>query len=279
MADIEIQYAFPDHRLFDVVPAYLEVSVAGDDAVRDLLPPDMGSIRIALSGGWANGRTPDAMEPIAEQAQLSGPTDRADWIEGKGTVFCVGLHPLAWRSLIGAPAHTLANKAVPLSVIWPQVAPAFLARLSSCASFEERVAVANHVFLSMERARLPAGLAGHIAAIRLALADPDCGTVEEMAQRVRVNGAKLLRVSRAAFGFPPKALIRRERFRRMLHRVDAHSYEDWRSFIESQYVDQSHLIRDFSDFLGMSPSRYMALDRPLVAAAFRAFWAMVGAKP
>ena len=116
-------------------------------------------------------------------------------------------------------------------------------------------------------------------AIRLALGDPDCGSTEELAARTGVSRRKLERIAGACFGFPPKMLIRRERFRRMLHRADAMSYSQWRDFLDLQYVDQSHMIRDFNYFMGMPPSRYFALERPFVSAAFQAFWAMLGIKP
>jgi AraC-like DNA-binding protein len=122
-------------------------------------------------------------------------------------------------------------------------------------------------------------LPGVIMAIRMALADPDCATVEQLSERTGLNQPRLLRLCKACFGFAPKILIRRARFLRMLHRIDAHSYENWSDFIDSQYVDQSHLIRDFRAFIGMAPSRYMALERPYVAAAFAAFRAMMGETP
>jgi len=40
--------------------------------------------------------------------------------------------------------------------------------------------------------------------------------------------------------------------------------------MDAQYHDQAHFNRDFHDFMGMSPSNYLALPRPISRAAVRA---------
>ena len=63
---------------------------------------------------------------------------------------------------------------------------------------------------------------------------------------------------------------------RMLGTLHARPYEQWADFIDPQYVDQSHMIRDFQYFLGMSPSRYFAQDRPILKAATKGRAALMG---
>ena len=199
---------------------------------------------------------------------LSGPTSHARWLSGKGGKgFAVGLQPLAWPCLFAAKASQFAEIDTPLEALWVTDTGALVAQLITCPDFESRVEAVNH-FLLAKRGHADADLAAQLAAVRLALADPECASVEELAARAGMSQSRLLRLTMATYGFTPKLLIRKERFRRMLHRADFLSYENWREFIEQQYVDQSHLIRDFKRFLGLAPSQYMALERPFVAAGF-----------
>lgn len=95
------------------------------------------------------------------------------------------------------------------------------------------------------------------------LADPNMMSVEQLCSATSISNARLIRLCRRAFGASPKQLLRRARFQRMLAALEVRSYGEWRDFIDPQYVDQSHMIRDFQHFVGMPPSRY--LDTRLAA--------------
>jgi AraC-like DNA-binding protein len=276
-SEVVVRYALPDMGLSDVVAIYLEITVSGEGASQDMLPPEMSSIRMAVSGDWCHGPSQSDLKPARSPKLLFGTSSKAQWVRGqRGTVFCIGLHPLAWPKLLHRKADAYVDKEVPLADIWGAAADRLFDQISACGGFDARVAAVNQALHQQEGRGIRSELAAQIMAIRLAVADPDCGTVEDLAARVGINQAKLARLTKACFGFNPKLLIRRERFRRMLHRADANSYRDWRAFIEAQYVDQSHLIRDFQHFMGLAPSHYMALERPFVAAAFATFRKMMG---
>ena len=50
----------------------------------------------------------------------------------------------------------------------------------------------------------------------------------------------------------------------------------WLSTLDYQYHDQAHFVRDFRRFMGMSPSAYAKLDKPLLIAAARARMEIAG---
>jgi AraC-like DNA-binding protein len=276
--EVKVRYALPDMSLIDVVAIYLEITIAGDEASQDMIPPEMSSIRMAISGDWWHGATQETLRPNLSPNLLFGTSSKAQWAKGQsGTAFCIGLQPLAWPRLLGKKAIDFVDRDVPLASIWGAQADILFDVLQNCSDFEARVAATDQVLIADEGLSVHPSIAEQIMAIRTAIADPDCGSVDDLARRVGVNQAKLARLTRACFGFAPKLLIRRERFRRMLHRADASSYGEWRAFIEGQYVDQSHLIRDFKHFMGLAPSHYMALKRPFVAAAFATFRQLMSA--
>lgn len=64
---------------------------------------------------------------------------------------------------------------------------------------------------------------------------------------------------RQQVGLPPKSAARLIRFHRLLRRLDAHPPPAWRQVAaECGYADQAHLIRDFREFTGDVPTRFLA---------------------
>lgn len=269
MAEATVRYSFSDPRIFDLVAAYGEISVEGLGVVEDLVPPDMTFLSITLHGGWKHEKS-DQPDQLLALATVIGPTSSATRVAGTaGSVFLAGLHPNCWPTWFGCKAAQFADRTVPLAQLLGPAADRLIEEMAASGSFEDRVAIMNRTFLELPRQKMADGLAARIMALRLALADPDCATVAELAKRVGLSPTQLSRLALTCFGFTPKLLLRIARFRRMLHFSDFHSYAQWRDFLEGQYVDQSHLIRDFQDFLGLSPSAYFSLERPFVAAAFK----------
>ena len=73
-----------------------------------------------------------------------------------------------------------------------------------------------------------------------------------------VSPRQLERRFRAAVGVPPKALARVLRFQAVLQAVGAGA-GDWAGLaLDHGYFDQPHLIRDFQELSGESPSRLLA---------------------
>ena len=273
----EVRYAFASAPLQDAIVAYLEIEISDGGRQEDLLPPDWASIRLAVVGGWEQGEDYHNLIPIGDASRLYGMSGRAQWVRGGvGLAFCIGFYPTGWTSLFGRNAHALADRSIPLAEKMGDDAQLLLAHVRECRDFNERVAAANG-FFEMLRARSKTTVqVQELSAIRAALADPACATVEQLAERVGMSQSRLVRLTKASYGFTPKFLIRRDRFLRMLHKMEARPYGEWRHFIEEQFVDQSHLIRDFNFFMGMSPTRYLALDRPFLNAAKESLRRMMG---
>jgi AraC-like DNA-binding protein len=64
---------------------------------------------------------------------------------------------------------------------------------------------------------------------------------------------------RDATGVGPRSFRRLLRFQRLTARLDGQSAPDWAGLAhDSGYCDQSHLIREFREFAGMTPTEYLA---------------------
>ncbi len=266
---VTVRYCFPHPELFALVPAMASIANSGDAPILDMAPPDTAMIMVSLSGVVRFGAEPTGLRKGAEAAILHGASSHARWLEGgRGDMFAIALHPLAWPLWFARRADDFADASVPLSMLLGDQAALLTTALAGAEDFAVRAEIANAWLKALPQHEIAPALSSQIMAVRMGLSDPDCASVEALAARAALSPSQLSRLTRSAFGFTPKLLIQRERFRRMLHHADASSYDRWRDFIEGQYVDQSHLIRDFQRFLGLSPSRYFALERPVVAAAF-----------
>lgn len=79
---------------------------------------------------------------------------------------------------------------------------------------------------------------------------------------LHVSERHLLRVFRDAFGFGPKAFARSLRFLNAVDMADRIPGTDWAGIAaESGYFDQSHMIRDFRRFTGLTPACVLAERR------------------
>lgn len=256
---------------------YWEVATTVDGPVLDQLHPDYANIRFKLAGDWAYGSTPSRMVPVTDFATLTGPTSQGQWAQvEQGHGFNITLLPLAWLRLFDADASRWHNSIRPLSALLGKEATRLSDAMQAADSFEARVATADAFFTAKWHATRPHPREAELAAIGAALLDPDCATVEELGRRADLPYHSLSRLTKRSYGLLPKQLLRRERFLRMLRTMEIRSYREWQDFLDPQYVDQSHMIRDFRYFLGLSPSRYFRLERPMLEsslAAMQALWA------
>ena len=268
--DVAIRFAQPHERLRAFIPAYWDIIVTGEGAVEDLLRPEWTAIRLVSKGSAAFGPSLGSMVPREEPAFIHGVATHAQWVRAsEGSVFSIPVFPMGWHRLLGARASKFANTIRPLTDVLGVEADRLLAMVKAADSLEGRVAAADAFFLERLDASKRTNVSDLIEAVSLAVADPDCATVAELAERAKLSQPQLARLCLAHFGFTPKKLIRRERFLRMLHSMQGMSVGEWPHFLDPQYTDQSHMIRDFKHFIGMAPTRYFAMERPFLAAVFK----------
>lgn len=292
---IRVRFALPSEALRPFVTTYylIEAQTAfGAPVIEDYLHPEWPNLRF-LPENWvasAIGNEPMRQSPAFA---VSGPTtkatrfrigaaamDGADMGPGGQGNWGIGLLPLGWAKFIGAPADAYADRFADgntdaafehlraLGTILP-------ARLKNDdGDFDRAVAtIEAHLSRVLDR-EVPHER--QITAINSALIDPEIASAGELADRVGINLRTLERLSRRAFGFPPKILLRRQRFLRSLSQFMLDPSLKWLSALDYQYHDQAHFVRDFRRFMGMTPSQYARLDKPILIAAAKARMAIAG---
>lgn len=88
-------------------------------------------------------------------------------------------------------------------------------------------------------------------------------TVSKLAANAGVSHKRFIKLFTDAVGFTPKLYLRVTRFQRVLVRIHEMPRVDWGDVVERHgYFDQSHFIRDFRQFSGLTPTGYLIRRGP-----------------
>jgi AraC-like DNA-binding protein len=167
-----------------------------------------------------------------------------------GARFPPGVGP----SLLGVPAHELANMHVPLEAIDARPAASLLREL---AAIEEAAVaapgIARAIAKRLDSHRSPDLAVRHAAAL---LEDPKA-RMGRVAGALGLSERQLQRRFREAVGYAPKTLQRVLRFQRLLGAMKLeHEQPGGLALIAAAtgYSDQAHLTREARELSGLSPS-------------------------
>ncbi len=281
MADVKVRFFQPHEALASYITTYYltEVMANTDERVTDYLHPEWANLR------FIQGVLPLAsigVEKLSETHAFSvtGPTSRAcQFAAGNMRAWGVGLLPLGWARFVGASADLYADRFVDGAA---DEAFAHLRGLGSVLSqvnlvLEQEVGVIDAHFLALLRGSTNEVEHQRIIVAQKALVDSDVSSVLQFSELVGMSPRSTERLSRRAFGFTPKLLLRLQRFLRSLSQFMLDPSMRWIDTLDSQYFDQAHFTRDFTRFMGMSARQYASLGHPILGAAARARMASAGA--
>jgi methylphosphotriester-DNA--protein-cysteine methyltransferase len=92
---------------------------------------------------------------------------------------------------------------------------------------------------------------------------PHKTNVALLAAEAGLSHKKFIKLFTDEVGFTPKVYARVQRFQRVLVRIFQAPEVDWSDVVEQHgYFDQSHFIRDFREFSGLTPTEYLIRQGP-----------------
>jgi transcriptional regulator GlxA family with amidase domain len=162
--------------------------------------------------------------------------------------------PGMWRASLGVAADRVTDQILPLEDLWGSRARELLDRLASASSLEQCAALFERALPPIEKPgrvqRALAWMAGRQGAV----------SIDEVAGQAGFSARQFRRVCLEQTGLTPKFLARVVRFRHALSRV--HRYPgQWAGFaLDCGYYDQAHLINEFRQLSGRTPSAYGMAD-------------------
>lgn len=171
-----------------------------------------------------------------------------------------GVHvflPLATlRRLLGVPMDRLVDQVVPLDTLFGRTARRLGEALVTARSRAERVALLDRA-LSERLAGAPplCRQQRHALDLLRTRADLDIAAV---AREIGWSRKHLATRVRDAVGVGPRSFRRLLRFQRLTAALADERAPDWAGLAhDAGYCDQPHLIREFREFAGVSPSTYL----------------------
>ncbi|MDL2351721.1 MAG: helix-turn-helix domain-containing protein [Pseudomonadota bacterium] len=233
--------------------------------VSDALQPEWAGLRFFQDRGpraWVDGGTPlDNPKFFA-----SGPSSRPIHFNMPRTrMWGIGLLPLGWARFVRQSASDWAN------VICDGAAEPKLASFMPLAETlfdgrDDEAAELGRIMAFFRTIDAPAPVdEKRIVAVHAALVDEGLTTVSELVERVAASQRTVERICDRHFGFSPKLLLRRQRFMRSLAQFMLDPTLKWIGAMDSHYHDQAQFVRDFREFMGVSPREYAATPHPILA--------------
>lgn len=236
---------------------------------------DARALDPASGGGSAcherlpDGRTALVFRVLEERRRgdlaVAGPRTRALFKSTSGVARAVilQLEPGWAAQLFGVAASALADRTVLLDELWGPAAAELCAELLAAP---HPAAAVEHLARALTRRLLEHGARGEPAAARLArraarLLEAEEPRVERVAATLGVTARHLRRAFTESVGIAPKDYARSVRLQRAvrLAATAAPAAHDWARIASAAgYYDQSHLIAEFRDLVGLTPGAFAA---------------------
>jgi AraC-like DNA-binding protein len=188
-----------------------------------------------VSGAHGRGITPDAEEAI------------------------IGVHfkPGGAFPFLGLPAGDLTDTHVDLESIWGLSAGRLRERLCEATTSAERFQLLADALMT----RLRHGAEQHYAvstALEMFWKNQAGPTVRDAAKYLGLSQRRFIEVFKSEVGMTPKLFSRIQRFQQTRTFILQNLSPNWADLaVDLGYFDQSHLIREFLEFTGLSPTDYL----------------------
>lgn len=231
--------------------------------------PDWAGLHFFAEGAPYKARIGEGAYSECSPFTVTGPTSKAIVTRLTSSVaWSLGINPVGWTRYGLCDAASLANA---------------LADGGSQPGFEPFAPILDLVRENASASRSTARRLGEfladtlpgqprtepqVVALHEALRDASIGNVEGLVEKVGVSRRTLERLASQAFGFPPKTLLRRQRFLRSLGKFTIDPGRGWSASLDAQYVDQAHFVHDFRSFMNMTPSEYAQMQHPILSQIF-----------
>ncbi|HEY2069570.1 MAG TPA: helix-turn-helix domain-containing protein [Rhizomicrobium sp.] len=160
-----------------------------------------------------------------------------------------------------APSREFRDTHVSLGDAWGADAERLHQRLVQAPTPEDKLAILETALLTLA----PRSLARHpvVAMALTRMSRRRVNSVAALAAEAEMSHKKFIRIFTEEVGFTPKTFLRVARFRRVLEAIHLAPEVDWGDAVEQGgYFDQSHFIRDFRQFSGLTPTEYLIRRGP-----------------
>lgn len=204
---------------------------------------------------------------------VSGPRTRAHFKHATGVARAVMIQfKPGWSApLLGVAAHELTDRIVALEDLWGRAGRELALELLAAPTLTALVERLSRV-LTLRTRHTFEPTSGPLARRAVRLLEAGEPRVERVAAQLGVTARHLRRAFTECIGISPKDFARTIRLQRAVQGAQraAHATDWARIAADAGYYDQSHLIADFRQLVGLTPSAYLKrASAPLLPAVSR----------
>ena len=202
-------------------------------------------------------RGPDEAEAVRHRGGfIAGLSDRATLTmhDGSSEGVQVDLTPLGARTFLGAPMTTVAGRSIALTDLLAGEQRHISERLGQTRDWDARFDAIDRLLVA-RAASAGAGCPKVAWALDRIVASGGRVEVGALARELGHSNKHLIDRFREQVGLPPKLLARLIRFERLMQHLRAGGREGFAELAATfGYYDQAHLVRDFRQFTGATPT-------------------------
>lgn len=264
MGQLNLVYLVPSADLAPFVSSFYRFQ-ADMPAFEDMERADRAQLRFRLSPGGGSYRFSDGVELPCCDRHFLAPTAGAIRSRANGPLdlFGMGLTSAGWAALVALDASLSTNRVLDADRLLGPAAPALAQAMATATEPAAMMALAE-AFLRTQladgRGRSARSFGVQVDAWLSGDPSPDLDAL------VAITGLSRRQVERrckALYGAPPKLLARKYRALRAVAAL-SDGPEAWDRFVAEGFYDQSHLIREFRRFVGLTPRELRSRHSRLV---------------
>ena len=237
----------------DPIGNYVYWLEPSDPLLNTILPGTETSVVVNFGDRWAAGRSL-ATSALLPRLAVVGPVTQTRILRVGARVLAIGavLPATHSQSAFGVPPAHLVDQIVPLDDLWNRSEVEVLFESLSTLPLRSRLSALCRVLVTRHAGSFDR--VGHAASRAIAIRGGRV-SIEEMAGRYGSTRQQFARRFSAATGMTPKMFARVTRFQSLIHALLSTDVSEWASVAAGVgFYDQSHMINEFREFAGASPT-------------------------
>ncbi|MCW3463523.1 helix-turn-helix domain-containing protein [Chitinophaga nivalis] len=194
---------------------------------------------------------------------LYGQATRHAEIKLKGKFSTVGIYfyPSALKSIFGLNAGELTDTCLDLDLLAGEQGYYLLEQLADTPALKDQIAIISAYLLFMIRKNSTCADDAMQYALSSIVASKGSISMKTLHEQLHLSERSFERKFKQYVGISPKLFSRISRFQASLSQLRTNSYDKLSDIaFGNDYADQSHFIRSFKEFAGVSPYQYQKLS-------------------
>lgn len=193
---------------------------------------------------------------IIDRAGALGPSRAAYQMDTRDETVVIGcgLYPEGWAALMPIAAGPVSEQVLPLSGLWGSSSSGLLDLDPALPDRELASAVDQLLLDRMDAAPPPDPRIAQISR----WADQETHDLAALTTKLGLSDRQVQRLAQSAHGLSPMHLASKHKILRMAAVLALGEYDNRRDTWAMEYADQSHFIREFKRFIGVTPTRFVS---------------------